>query len=206
MRKSGKPSVETVACEPSLRPYLVHASAPHRHLCPRQILGVRIGLAGVAALGLTVPREDKRLLVLVETDGCFVSGVQAVTGSEVNRRTLRVVDYGKIAATFVDVKTEAAVRVAPRSDVRERAWGYADSAEKRRYFAMLVGYQRMPDDELLAVQPVRLTPSVKTLISRAGVRVNCDRCGEEIINEREQRVGEAVLCIACAGGSYYAPG
>ena len=117
--------------------------------------GARAAIAGTGLLELEVPRADKRLLVIVETDGCFVDGVEAVTDVSVGRRTLRVEDYGKIAATFVDVKTERALRVAPRVDVRERAWDYAPE-QKRRYFAMLHGYQRMPDAELFSYEWVEL--------------------------------------------------
>lgn len=188
---------------PELAPILALSSAPHKHLCPRQILGARMGLAGARALAMDLPRSDKKLLVIVETDGCFVSGVQAATGCAVNRRTLRVEDIGKVAATFVNVKTEEAVRVAPQHDVREKAWTYAPKSEKKRYFAMLYGYQLMPDEELLRLEPVRLTHSVKSIISRAGVRINCSFCNEEIINEREVRRGDTVICQTCAGASYY---
>lgn len=104
-----------------LQTILQLSSSRHSHLCPRQVLGARVGLAGAAALGLDLPRCDKRLLVFVETDGCFADGVEAATGCTVGHRTLRVVDYGKIAAVFVDVQAEQAVRVAPRLDVRQRA-------------------------------------------------------------------------------------
>lgn len=188
----------------ALQALLQQSSARHSHLCPRQVLGVRVGLAGAAALGLDAPREDKRLLVIVETDGCFVDGVEVATGATVGHRTLRVEDYGKIAATFIHVKTEKAVRVAPQLNVRQKAYTYAPY-EKRHYFAQLHGYQLMPDDELLDVHPVRLAAPVGDIISRAGVRVNCALCGEEIINEREQMVEGRLLCRACAGPAYYFP-
>jgi formylmethanofuran dehydrogenase subunit E len=178
------------------------SSARHSHLCPRQVLGVRIGLAGAAALGLAVPRQDKRMIVFVETDGCFADGVEVSTGCTMGHRTLRLEDLGKIAATFVDVKTGRAVRVSPQSDVRERAYAYAPH-EKRHYFAQLEAYQIMPDDELLTLETVTLTTPIKQIVSRPGVRVNCDTCGEEIINEREIRIGEQILCRSCAGGGYY---
>jgi len=180
------------------------SSRQHSHLCPRQVLGVRIGLAGAAAVGLEVPRRDKRLLVIVETDGCFVSGVAVATGAAVHHRTLRVEDYGKVAATFVDVETGRAVRVAPQLDVREKALRYAPE-EKRRYFAQLKAYQIMPDDALLIVQEVTLNTPVASLVSRPGVRVHCALCGEEIINEREIWQDGQCLCRACAGAGYYRP-
>ncbi len=181
---------------------LEKSSSRHRHLCPRQVLGARMGLAGAAALGLDVPRRDKRLLVIVETDGCFADGVAAATGCEMGHRTLRLADYGKIAATFVDVKTGTAVRIFPRSDVRQRARQYAPE-ERKHYFAQLVGYQRMPEAELLEVRPVTLTTPAPEIVSRAGVRVNCALCGEEIINEREIVRDGMILCRACAGPAYY---
>jgi len=179
------------------------SSARHTHLCPRQVLGARIGLAGASALGLDLPRRDKRLLVILETDGCFADGIEAATGCTVGHRTLRIEDYGKIAATFVDVETERTLRIAPQPDLRHRAFSYADG-ESRHYFAQLQAYQSMPDDELLTIQPIILTTPVQEIVSRAGVRVNCDACGEEIINEREVLLHGRVLCRACGWGSYYA--
>ncbi|MEZ4636454.1 MAG: FmdE family protein [Caldilineaceae bacterium] len=178
------------------------STARHSHLCPRQVLGVRIGLAGAAALGLEVPRTDKRMVIFVETDGCFADGVDVSTGCTMGHRTLRLEDLGRIAATFIDVKSGRAVRVSPRLDVRERAYAYAPH-ERRHYFAQLHAYQIMPIDELLTVQEVTLTTPIEVIVSRPGVRVDCDECGEEIINEREIRIGERVLCRSCAGGGYY---
>ncbi len=178
------------------------SAARHSHLCPRQVLGVRIGLAGAAALGLDVPRKDKRLLVILETDGCFADGVEVATGATVGHRTLRVEDLGKIAATFIDVKSGRAVRVAPRLDVRQRALAYAPE-ERRHYFAQLKAYQIMPDPELLMLQDVELITPVEAIVSRPVIRTNCQICGEEIINEREIHRDGQVLCRTCAGEGYY---
>ncbi len=175
----------------------------HSHLCPRQILGVRIGLAGLAALGLTADEvARKRLLVIAETDGCFIDGLIAATGCEFGHRTLRAEDYGKIAATFIDIKTERAYRLAPALDVREKAYAYAPD-ETRHYFAQLQAYQVMPNDDLLTLREVNLTQPVSQIVSRPGVRTNCALCGEEIINEREIRRDGMILCRACAGYGYY---
>jgi formylmethanofuran dehydrogenase subunit E len=188
----------------SLSSILDQSAARHSHLCPRQVLGARIGLAGAGALNLDVPRNDKRLLIIIETDGCFADGIEAATGCTVGHRTLRVEDFGKIAATFVDVKTGQAVRVSPRLDVRERAYACTPD-EPRHYFAQLKAYQVMPDHELLSIQRVQLTTPVEAIVSRAGVRANCDLCGEEIINEREVVRDGLTLCRSCAGQGYYQP-
>jgi formylmethanofuran dehydrogenase subunit E len=189
---------------PSLDELLRITAADHSHLCPRQVLGVRMGMAGAALLGLEAPRADKRLLVIVEMDGCFVSGIQAASGAAVSHRTLIVADYGKVAATFVDTYNSQAIRLAPRLDVRQRASQYAPG-ESRHYFAQLAGYQVMPDDELFSVQAVTLKTPVEQIVSRAGARVTCDQCGEEIINERQVVTAFGVFCRACAGDSYYEP-
>ena len=193
------------ATSQTLQKALEVASARHKHLCPRQVLGARCAIAAATMLELEVPRTDKRLLVIVETDGCFVDGVEAVAGVAVGRRTLRVEDYGKMAATFVDVKTERALRVAPQVDVRERARDYAPE-QKRRYFAMLHGYQRMPDAELLSFEWVQLAKPIAAIVSRAGARAKCDACGEEIINEREVVATGVTMCRTCASGGYYLEG
>lgn len=187
---------------PDLQTLLARSASRHSHLCPRQILGVRMGLTGAAALGMEVPRKDKRLLVIIETDGCFADGVEVVTGCSVGKRTLRVEDYGKVAATFVGIETGRAVRLAPQLDVRQRARLYAPG-QKRRYFAQLQGYQIMPIEELFTVQEVVLTTPVKAIISRPGVRTNCEACGEEIINQREVMRESMVLCRSCANPAYY---
>lgn len=187
---------------PSLKDLFDASAARHNHLCPRQVLGVRIGLAGPARLELGTHRTDKRLLVIAETDGCFADGIEVATGCSVGHRSLRIEDYGKIAATFVDVKTGRAVRVAPHLEARERARVYAP-AERRHYFAQLEAYQVMPDDALLSIQTVRLVTPVEAIVSRPAVRVHCAFCGEEIINEREIEVEGTPLCRACAGQAYY---
>lgn len=186
----------------NLKEILTFSASRHSHLCPRQVLGARLGLAGAAALGLDVPRKDKRLLVILETDGCFADGIEAATGCTVGHRTLRIEDYGKIAATFVDVQTSQAVRLAPRLDVRQRAYDHAPG-ESRHYFAQLQAYQAMPDVELLTIQPVHLTTPVTKILSRPGIRVNCDLCGEEIINNREICKNGQTICRSCAGDSFY---
>ncbi len=185
-----------------IHPLLEKSSRDHAHLCPRQILGVRLGLMGLTALGFVEPPPGKRLLVILETDGCFADGVIAATNCTVGHRTLRVEDYGKTAAVFIDTLTGVAVRVAPVLNLRERASLYTLD-EPRPYFAQMQSYQSMPGEQMFTVLPVGLRTSVEALVSRPGLRVNCARCGEEIMNEREILRDGLVLCRSCAGESYY---
>jgi formylmethanofuran dehydrogenase subunit E len=115
---------------------------------------------------------------------------------------MRVEDYGKVAATFLDVRTGLAIRVAPRLDIRDRACAFMPD-EPRRYFAQMQAYQWMPDEEMLTLQEVMLNVPVQDLVSRPGLRVNCDVCGEEIMNEREIYRDGSTLCQGCAGAGYY---
>ena len=178
------------------------SSSRHTHLCPRQVLGVRMGLAGLDVLGVKAPVTKLTALVIIETDSCFADGIEVSTGATVGHRTLRVNDMGKIAATFVNVKTGHAVRISPALDVRQRAPIYAPH-EKRHYFAQLEGYQVMPEQELFRFQEVILQPSLSAILSKPGMLVKCNNCGEEIINEREVYSNGATLCRTCASQGYY---
>lgn len=187
---------------PTFEELLYQSAILHQHLCPRQVLGVRMGLAAGRWLGLEVPQTDKRLLTIVETDGCLIDGLAVATGCRVGRRTMRVLDFGKVAATFVDTQTGRAVRIVPSASTRKRARNYAPEAQNR-WEAYLLGYQRMPDAELLDIQAVTLIVSLEKILSKDGYRVNCDMCGEEIINEREVIRDGSTLCRSCAGERYY---
>jgi formylmethanofuran dehydrogenase subunit E len=162
-----------------------------------------MGLYGGDLLDLQVPRTvDKRLLTFVETDGCFADGVSVATGCWLGHRTLRVLDFGKTAAVFVDTHTQRAVRVWPNPAAREyaaRRFSHAAS----RWHAYLEGYAVLPATELMYWKPVLLATPLDTILGEPGVRVGCARCGEEIINRREIRVGAQVLCATCAGSAYY---
>jgi formylmethanofuran dehydrogenase subunit E len=172
---------------------------------------VRLGLGGLRALGFAGcdgrPRfnnAEKRLLTIAETDGCGLDGIAVATDCAVGRRTLRLLDYGKVAATLVDTHTGRAVRVSPTAASRELAHAYAPDAPSR-WHAYLIAYQHIPDEELLTVREVALTQSLDSILSRPNARAVCAICGEEIINEREVTVNGTVLCRTCAGERYYQP-
>src|SRR5512143_3671048 len=105
----------------SLDLILGESASRHKHLCPRQVLGARIGMFASERLEIELPRIDKRLLVVSETDGCAVDGLIAATGCRVGSRTLRILDFGKVAATFIDTRTDETIRIVPRREARELA-------------------------------------------------------------------------------------
>lgn len=186
----------------NIQEFLEISASHHNRLCPRQVLGVRMGLLAGKILNLRLPQSDKSLFTIVECDGCGTGGIEVATGCSINHRTLRVLDYGKLAATFVNMKTRQAVRIFPKPGCRELAEQYIPGGANS-WQSQLEAYQSMPDEELLSVQPVHLTVSLEKIISKPGLRVNCSLCGEEITNEREIYQNGTVLCKSCAGNSYY---
>jgi formylmethanofuran dehydrogenase subunit E len=189
---------------PTLKELLDQTTSMHRHLCPRQVLGVRMGLYAGELLGLTLPQADKRLYTIMETDGCAADGVAVAVNCWVGRRTMRIEDYGKVAATFVDTATGRALRIVPRPTVRQAACTYAPEAVNK-WDAQLIGYQLMPAGEMFDVREVVLRTPIEAIISRPGRKAHCEVCGEEIMNEREVVHDGVTLCRACAGASYYHP-
>jgi formylmethanofuran dehydrogenase subunit E len=199
MEKNSRSTLNDLIDLPAL---LQRSAAQHSHLCPRQVLGVRMGLAGLAALGMAAPLQNKAALVFIESDGCFATGIEVSTGAAVGHRTLRVMDLGKVAATFAEVSTGRAIRLAARPDLRAQAAIHAPDA-MGKYAAQLAAYQSMADDALFSLEDVTLDPPLAAVLSQPGLRTCCVRCGEEIINAREVvRAGEC-LCRACAGEGYY---
>ena len=185
-----------------LESILQESSKRHKHLCPRQVLGARMALYASKLLGLDLPRSDKRLLVIAETDGCTVDGLIAATGCHVGGRTLRILDLGKVAATFTDTSTGTSLRIAPSPKSRSLALEHIPDA-RNHWEAMLKGYQIIPNEELFKVHAVKLNIPLAEIISRPGRKTECAHCGEEIINGREFVKNDVILCRACAGDRYY---
>jgi formylmethanofuran dehydrogenase subunit E len=185
-----------------LQDCLDRTASLHERLCPRQVLGVRMGLRAGELLQIEVPRRDKRLFTFVETDGCLADGLSAATGCWFGRRTLRLIDHGKVAATFVDTETGRAVRLAPHPAAREAAAKRVPEAPSR-WHAQLEGYQTMPTAELLCGGFVEVTAPLATIVSMPGRRAACAECGEEVMNGRDVITDARTVCRACAGEQYW---
>lgn len=183
----------------------------HGHLCPGQVLGVRMSMLGLKKIGIKDPRGDdkKNLIVFVEIDRCATDAVQSVTGCSLGKRTLKFMDYGKMAATFVNLKTSRAVRIVAREDSRDKAKEYfPEIADK--YEAQLEAYKIMTDKELFDVMEVSINIKKENLSGKPSGRVKCGKCNEyvqvadPILRERRGvKKGEKILCRPCASGGYY---
>ena len=190
----------------NLDDYLAEAEVAHGHLCAGQVLGVRLAMAGLRQLGVTDPRgqDRKRLVTFVEIDRCMTDAVALVTGCRLGKRALKFKDWGKVAATFVDVVNGRAVRVAAREASKQLACELHPEVGDRNQQQML-SYRELRDQDLFDVQWVQVELGPEDMPGYRGERVTCARCGEGINYRREVRRDGCVLCQACAGGSYYAP-
>jgi formylmethanofuran dehydrogenase subunit E len=178
---------------------LQESSAIHGHHCAGQVLGVRMAMAGCREVAIDEPKGCKKLVVYVEMDRCATDAVQAVTGCSLGKRTLKFLDYGKMAATFVNTETQQAVRVLAKDDARSLAQRYVqDSANLRE--AQKQAYRIMPEDALFSMTPMSLQIPTQEMPGYRGDRVQCAECGEGINYHREVRVNGRTLCIPCAQG------
>ena len=185
---------------------LLTASAEaHGHLCPGQVVGVRMAMLGCRLLGLDEPtRRDqiKKLLVYVEMDRCTADAVAHVTGVKLGRRSLKFKDYGIMAATFLNLATNKAFRILSTEEARDLAAVYApEYAEKGR--SQLEAYKRMPDSVLFKVQSVRVKLEACDLPGPTRSKVVCNRCGQVIRDRREVYREGQPLCIPCTEDCYF---
>jgi formylmethanofuran dehydrogenase subunit E len=180
------------------------AAAAHGHLCAGQILGLRLALHGMELLGLEDPagRDRKRLVTFVEIDRCATDAITVVTGCRLGKRALKFRDFGKMAATFVDVRDNRAVRVAARESSKQRAKElFPDICDKNRQ--QMAAYRGMPAGELFDHQWVRVAIGPEEFPGYKGERRACAECGEGINFDRFVEREGTVLCRACAGERYY---
>jgi formylmethanofuran dehydrogenase subunit E len=189
---------------PTFDELLREAEAAHGHLCAGQILGVRMALHGLDLLGLDDPRgkHRKRLVTFVEIDRCATDAIGVVTGCRLGKRALKFRDWGKMAATFVDLETGKAVRVAAKESSKQKARELHPEIDSKNQQQMLA-YREMPPSDLFDVQWVTVTLGPEDMPGYKADRITCAQCGEGINFKREVLRDGKTLCRGCAGESYY---
>ncbi len=192
----------------SLSDYLRDAEQAHGHLCAGQVLGVRMAMLGLQKLGIDDPQNNKedrkRLVTFVEIDRCATDAVAVVTGCRLGKRALKFRDFGKMAATFVDVQSGRAVRIAAKESSKALARQMHPELESKNQQQMLA-YREMADDDLFTTQWVKVELPPEEFPGYKSERIVCDSCGEGINFRREVRRDGKVLCRSCAGERYYKP-
>ncbi len=176
----------------------------HGHLCPGQVLGVRLAMLGLKLIGIEDPKgkDRKAFMVFVEIDRCATDAIQSVTGCSLGKRSLRWKDYGVMAATFVHLKKGISYRIVAREEARELSKNYFPEIEDK-YKRQLEAYKVMPDEELFEVQEVKVEIPECDLPGRPLRRLQCESCGEYVQDCREVEKDGKILCRACAYGGYY---
>ncbi|MBZ5540898.1 MAG: TraR/DksA C4-type zinc finger protein [Acidobacteriia bacterium] len=186
----------------SLDEYLALAAQTHGHICAGQVLGVRLAMHGLRELGITDPiAERKRIVTYVEIDRCVTDAVALVANCRLGKRALKFRDWGKVAATFVDLQTGRAVRIAARESSKDAA--RAMFPDLQREAAQQKAYAALPDDVLFSKQWVKVEVRPEDLPGFKGPRVVCAQCGEGINFKREIVKDGRTLCRACSGEHYY---
>jgi formylmethanofuran dehydrogenase subunit E len=186
--------------------YVALANEAHGHTCAGQILGLRMALHGMELLGIEDPagKDRKRLVTFVEIDRCATDAIPIVTGCRLGKRALKFRDFGKMAATFCDLSTGRAVRVAARESSKQQAREMFPEIGNKNQQQMRA-YREMPAGDLFDVQWVRVQLGPADFPGYKGDRHVCAECGEGVSFERQVEREGRTLCRACAGERYYEP-
>lgn len=186
----------------TLAEYLTEAERNHGHMCPGQVLGVRMAMLGCRLIGLEEPKTGKRLIVFVEIDRCAADAINTVTGCRLGKRTLKFRDFGKLAAVFLNTESGKAVRVVALESSRDLACQlFAHLSTKKEQ--QMTAYQTLPDEQLFVWRDVHVELPPSERPGHPLSRVHCDQCGEGINDSREVLRDGRALCRGCAGERYY---
>ncbi|MEN8244625.1 MAG: FmdE family protein [Thermodesulfobacteriota bacterium] len=181
------------------------SAAAHGHLCPGQVIGVRMAMLGCDLIGLDNPSvlpQIKSLIVYVEIDRCATDAIAYVTGVRLGRRSLKFVDNGIMAATFVNLDIGRAFRVRSREASRKLVENYAPGIEDK-HRQQLEAYQKMPQDVLFEITQVSVDVPLNDMPGPTGFKAECQNCGVVVRDKKEVYKNGKVLCRICAGDSYF---
>ena len=177
----------------------------HGHLCPGQVVGVRMAMLGCRLINLNEPpRRDqiKKLIVFIEMDRCTADAVAHVTGVKLGRRSLKFMDYGIMAATFVNLETEKAFRVVSTEEARDLARYFAPEISGK-HLQQLKAYKRMPDNVLFRVHRVKVALNEYDMPGPTRFKVACALCGQIVRDHREVLKDGRPHCKPCAEKAYF---
>lgn len=186
---------------------LIGSANAHGHMCPGQVVGVRMAMLGCRLIGLDDPSnmpQIKKIIVYVEMDRCATDAISYVTGVKLGRRSLKYIDNGIMAATFVNLETQKAYRICSTEESRQIAVTYAPDIEDQGQ-QQLEGYKRMQDDELFTVEEVKVDVPACDMPGPTQFKAVCSRCKTVIRDKREVMKNNDILCKPCAFGTYYEP-
>jgi formylmethanofuran dehydrogenase subunit E len=184
-----------------LEKLLEEAKEFHGDLCAGIALGTRMSVIGLTAIGIGDPKgkDRKNLIVYVETDRCASDAILSVTGCHPGKRSMKILDYGKMAATFINMETGKAVRVV----AKDRDKGKEYTPEMVEAEPHTVAYAMAPAEELFDMEEVTVDLKPEDLPGKPLRIVTCSSCGERVMDMREVVKEGSVLCRPCAEGARY---
>jgi formylmethanofuran dehydrogenase subunit E len=186
---------------------LQESAEAHGHLCPGQVVGVRMAMEGCRRIGLDNPRERsqiKKLIVYVEMDRCAADAISQVTGARLGRRSLKFVDNGIMAATFVNLDTGKSVRIVSKESARTLAASKAPQI-RDRHRQQLEAYKTMTCEDLFDIQAVKVDVDACDMPGPTKFKAVCQKCGQVVRDKREVMKNNRILCRPCALGTYFTP-
>jgi len=188
----------------SFEELLSEATRIHGHICAGQVIGVRMSMLALSYLQITDPKgaDRKKLYVFVEIDRCATDAIQTVTGCSLGKRSLKWVDNGVMAATFVNLESTKAVRVTALEEAKGLSKSYCSQITDK-YLQQLEAYKIMPDKELFRVEAVAVEIPEEDLPGRPMRRVRCEKCLDWVQDNRDMLVDGKILCRSCVHGRYY---
>ena len=181
----------------------------HGHLCPGQVIGVRMAMIGCKLIGLDDPSimpQIKKIIVYVEIDRCATDAISYVTGVKLGRRSLKFVDNGIMAATFVNLETKQAFRIVSTEESRDLAIKYAVMHFPKiedQHQQQLEAYKKMGIEDLFKIEPVVVDIPLCDMPGPTKFKAECQNCGIIVRDKREVIKNSKILCRTCAFGSYY---
>ena len=177
----------------------------HGHLCAGQVIGVRMAMLGCRLIGLDEPStlpQIKKIIVYVEMDRCTTDAISYVTGVKLGRRSLKFIDNGIMAATFVNLETGKAFRIVSTETARDLALKLMPHIKDPR-LAQLEAYKIMDDSDLFTVSQVKVNVPASDMPGPTRFKAVCDRCGIVVRDKKEVFKNNRILCRPCALGTYY---
>lgn len=176
----------------------------HGHLCAGQVLGARLALLGLELIGIKDPygEDRKKFLVFVEIDRCATDAIQTVTGASLGKRTMKFLDYGIMAATFLHLEKDLAYRILAKEEAKERAKFYHPQVENQAARELLA-YKIMPLEELFDIKKIKVLYNEYDLPGKPRKKVVCSKCGIVIRDGREINRDGKSYCKICAGLGYF---
>ena len=172
--------------------WLDQCVAYHGHLCMGQVLGVKLAVKGLALAAPATPRD---LIVVVENDRCIADAIQTITGTRMGRRTFKLKDYGRMAATFINTTTQRAFRIHT---------AFAGKVNREDADA-LRGVLHLPEEQVVAWREVKAELRPEEMPGKPQRIVQCIKCGEMVFDSKDKLTDDGPVCLACFQGAYYSP-